>query len=448
MMSALPLRRNDDKLNGKEIDVCMKQRLFTEILPLYKSKKNHPYAMRIRMRMADRVDAAVLRDAVDTTMKRYPYFCVRLREKSGEFVFEDNPSPVVLFDSVHGVALNAKNSNYHMISFSYVDDWIVMDVFHGLTDGTGAYEVIRTLLYYYCSRRYDVTLSGQGIRTLEDEISLEEWECPVMKAENLPTPRRYEMPTALNPGVAANLPVEKYSTVYGITVAENEFMQFNRENGASPGTMVSLLLSRAIAKLFPDAQEIIRIILCVNQRKALHAPLAHQSLVGGALLAYEKNLRHLSLRQQIQAYRNMVADQTTEENVLSGVASVVGLTKMLLSKNRHEERTGIAAYVDEMAVRTGTACVSYVGKANFQEAEKYVREFHVGSYNTTPITVQISAVNGKFTFDFIQKFHSPIYVHAFLKELEENGISYEFQTGMREELPHIVLPWNQEQARP
>ena len=71
----------------------MKQRLFTEILPLYKSKKNHPYAIRIRMRMADRVDAAVLRDAVDTTMKRYPYFCVRLREESGEFVFEDNPSP-------------------------------------------------------------------------------------------------------------------------------------------------------------------------------------------------------------------------------------------------------------------------------------------------------------------------------------------------------------------
>ena len=72
----------------------------------------------------------------------------------------------------------------------------------------------------------------------------------------------------------------------------------------------------------------------------------------------------------------------------------------------------------------------------------------MGSYNTTPITVQISAVNGKFTFDFIQKFHSPIYVNAFLKELEENGIFYEFQTGMREELPHIVLPWNQEQERP
>lgn len=39
----------------------MEQKLFTEILPLYKSKKNHPYAMRIRMRMRDMVDDAALR---------------------------------------------------------------------------------------------------------------------------------------------------------------------------------------------------------------------------------------------------------------------------------------------------------------------------------------------------------------------------------------------------
>ena len=39
----------------------------------------------------------------------------------------------------------------------------------------------------------------------------------------------------------------------------------------------------------------------------------------------------------------------------------------------------------------------------------------------------------KFTFDFIQKFHSPICVNAFLKGLDENGISYDFQDGVLEE---------------
>ena len=44
----------------------------------------------------------------------------------------------------------------------------------------------------------------------------------------------------------------------------------NLDNDGSPGTMVSLRLSRAIAKLYPEARDIIRITLCVNQRNALH----------------------------------------------------------------------------------------------------------------------------------------------------------------------------------
>ena len=46
-------------------------------------------------------------------------------------------------------------------------------------------------------------------------------------------------------------------------------MRFNLDNDGSPGTMISLLLSRAIAGLFPTTENAIRIALCVNQRKAL-----------------------------------------------------------------------------------------------------------------------------------------------------------------------------------
>lgn len=202
-----------------------------------------------------------------------------------------------------------------------------------------------------------------------------------------------------------------------------------------------MLLSRSIAKLFPDARDVIRIVLSVNQRKALRAPLAHQSLVGGALLEYGEDLRRLPLREQIKAYREMVSDQIQKEKTLAGVSSTLGLTKMLIAQKTTEERIKIASSVDEMASRIGTTCVSYVGKANFGEAEKYVVEFHAWSYNSIHITIQILAVNGKFTFDFIQKFNSPIYINAFLRELNERGISYDFQDGMLEELPNINLPW-------
>ena len=374
----------------------MEQKLFTEIIPLYRSHKDNPYTIRIRIRLQDTVDPLVLRRAVDTTMERYPYFCVKLQTCGADFIFTENREPVVISDSPQGVTLNSADSNDHLLSFSYHDDWLVMDIFHGLTDGAGAYEVIRTLLYYYCCQRYKVTLSTTGIRLAGDKISQEEWECPVMKARDLPTPRRHEWTKALLPGIAANLQMESPDYVYSILLAEDAFMRFCKENGGSPGTMVSLLLSRSLARLYPHASESIRIVLCVNQRNALHAPLAHQSLVGGAFLEYEE---------------------------------------------QHKERLEMMAKVDEAANRFAAANVSYVGKANFGEAEKYVKEFHAWSATVMDITIQISAVNGRFTLDFMQKFESPVYLKAFLQELADNGMVYELQDKQIRSLPAFRVPW-------
>lgn len=54
-------------------------------------------------------------------MLRYPYFCVELQKKNGQYVFIDNERPVVITDSLEGVELNSEESNYHMIAFAYQD---------------------------------------------------------------------------------------------------------------------------------------------------------------------------------------------------------------------------------------------------------------------------------------------------------------------------------------
>ena len=81
----------------------MEQRLFTGIRPLYSSSKENPNEIRIKIRMRDLIDPAALRTAVDTTMERYPYFCVELRKKDGQYVFIDNHRPVVISNSIHGI---------------------------------------------------------------------------------------------------------------------------------------------------------------------------------------------------------------------------------------------------------------------------------------------------------------------------------------------------------
>ena len=423
----------------------MEQKLLTELRMLYETSKESPIVIRIRIRMRDLIDPDDLRYAVDTTMKRYPYFCVELQKKEGQYVFAENHRSVVITNSLHGVELNAEASNYHMLSFSWQENWIIFDVFHGLTDGTGAYEVVRTLLYYYCSERYNVTLKEEGIRLVGDEISAEEWIDPSVSRTDLPLPTQHmQMSDALNLIASAGLEKDHRRTVYSIAVSESEFMRFNLDNDGSPGTMVCLLLSRAIAKLFPEAENTIRLALCVNQRKALHAPLAHQSLVGGVMLEYKDQLRDWSLEQQGTAYRGMVFAQTQEENVLKGVASMKGINSMILSKESDAERKQAASAIRGMAGRLITATVSYVGKANYREAEQYIRDFRLWTSSAGDgLLIEMSAVNGRFTLEFLQTFSSPIFVNAFLKELEENGIVYDLQDVNELELPNVKLPWTE-----
>ena len=419
----------------------MEQILFTELNVLYSLSWGKSNVIRIRIRMRDLVDSDSIRHAVDTTMKRYPYFCVELKKKE-EYYFDSNNRPVVITNSLSGIELNTAESNYHFVSFSWKDNWIIMDISHAITDGTGAYEVMRTFLFYYASSRYGVKLAEEGIRLVGDEISMEEWADPVLKAQNLPIPPRFEMLKSLNVVAAAGLENDKIPAIYSISILEDEFMRFNIQNNGSPGTMVSLFLSRAIAKLYPDCEDTIRIAMCVNQRKALKAPLAHQNLVGGAILEYEEKMRNWPLNRQAAAYRSMVFAQTMDKAVLADVAGQKFISQLIFSRKSDLERKAVSQMIAGMTANRFTAKVSYVGKADFKEAEKYIRDFHLWTnFGGNCIGIEISAVNGKFTLDFLQPFKSPVYVNAFLKELEENGITYDLQNVMKLELPDIKLPW-------
>ena len=46
----------------------LEQKLFTELRPLYVTSKESPNEIRIKIRMRDLIDPAILRRAVDTTM--------------------------------------------------------------------------------------------------------------------------------------------------------------------------------------------------------------------------------------------------------------------------------------------------------------------------------------------------------------------------------------------
>lgn len=419
--------------------------LFSEINPLYASSKRTPNVIHIKVRLRDPVDGDIMRHAVDMTMKRYPYFCVELKEKNGQLLFEPNERPVVINDSGKDVALGKDAAAYHLLSFSFHDDWIHANICHALTDGTGSYELIRTLLYYYCTEFYHVSLSTESIRLVGDIIPSEEWVDPAATLEDIPEKSGGKLVPGVFPLKEGVHLSDDGLMVYGISIDESEFMRYTSANDGSPGTMTALLLSRAIDMIHPHSTNAIRISMCVNQRKGLNCPLAHQSLVGGAWLEYKEKMRDWPIDKQATAYRGMVFAQTQEQSILATQAAINRSTRKLLSLDSHKDRLYDARNNSEGLKQLLTATVSYVGKANFGDAEQYIKDFHLlAPPLNESILIEISAVNKRFNLDFIQSFSDAVYVDAFLKQLSENGINYYNQYNETLYLPDLILPWNEQ----
>ena len=384
------------------------KKLLSERFYLTWAGEEMSWTVRMTLKMRDSVDGDLLRQAVEQARQRYPYYQVKLDVKKDDagteyFVYEDNSEPWVVSEGEKPVQLIGPESNHHLLAFCYWDDCIAIDFFHCLTDGTGAYNILRTLLYEYCNRRYDVALSRANVRVVSD------------RCINLTTQAK----TALN---------EAVETV-NILVEEQEMMKYVSSGDTSPATLVSLLLTRAIARLHPDMTEGVPMVaLAINQRPALGCPQAGQTMAGSLRLTLNDEMRGMDLELQQTIFRGMVALQSNEDNVIEGFWQTQNTQDMFEKVPTLEGRHQAMAKAFSVALSAASACVSYVGKANLGAAEQYVSEMYTEVYTPYALTIEMSAVNGTFCISLMQRFADDTYLDAFLDELRQIGISYRIAT--------------------
>ena len=420
----------------------MKYKLFSELDRLYQASNEKTNVIRMEIQMKDRIDGTALRHAADTTMKRFPYFAVKLLKEADAYYFTENKRPVPVINTEKGVTLNSEASGYHLLAFSWTGNTIYVDVFHALTDGTGVYALIRTLLYYYCTEYYHEPLSSQGLRLLGDPITAEEWDDPCLKLADIPAANDEALTSALNLLESEYAGKNWEKTVFSISLDESEYMAFSSAQDGSPGVITALLFSHAVASVHPDAKQPVRIFMCVNQRKAMQAPLAHQSLVGGVWLEIKEKMRTWPLDRQATAFRGMVFAQTLDEKVLANRQAMNRKCGRIRALKDDAARAAFVKKDDAYLSSVITATVSYVGRANFGAAESFVTGFRTLAFPMVEgILIEISAVNHRINLDIIQNFSSPAYKEALLRVLEKHGIPYYDQGSKSLYIPGIRLPW-------
>jgi hypothetical protein len=402
------------------------------------------YTVRFTIRLTDLVDEDMLKNAVSKTQQRYPYLSVRLRYTDTEFYYEENPLPVTVHHSDGSVTLNAEETNYHVWAVSFNEDRVHFDIFHAIADGQGMYMMISTMLYYYCHERYGVT-DHTGIRTLEDPVLPAESADPCDALPQLPPEylkNRQTPPLAFcikrDGGVT---PGRKLMT--DIAIPEKEFIRFTSQNDASPGTMVSILLTRAIDRLFPERDKLLTNAYVINCRPMLgeEAKLSHHNCVHAVMFNYTDRIKAMPFAKQCTVHRGTTFVQSDADRIKKVMTFTASRNRMILkgaATLEEKKQAFVPVYSSNHLFLT--SMVSYVGQWKIKQLSPYIAEFWTHVPSGVAPTTEIAAVNGKIFFSVTQSFEEDCLIKAFLSELEENGISYQAKPTAPNDVARFAQP--------
>ena len=399
------------------------------------------YTVRLTVRMADMIDGDILLRALEKTQRRYPYLSVMLREDGRSYYYEENPRLIALLHTEARIRLGTAETNYHVWAVCWWEDHIHMDVYHGITDGTGMYCVLATLLYYYCSERYGVS-DHVGIRTSEDTVMPEEMTDPQDALVSSDKPRfpAQRMAEAFTLETDGGLPPSE-PTIWDIEIPEEAFIRFTSANDASPGTMITLLLSMTIDALYPDRKKDIISAYVINARPMLGAEQTHHNCLSMALFPYSDRIRSMPFSRKCTVYRGMTFVQSEEMRVLESMAKSAEVIRAAMHAADSVEGKN-AAFGPIFRGGEGfiTFLVSYTGRWGHPALGAYMREFWTHPPNTFSLMIEVSAVGGKVFLSVQQRFEGDEIRNGFLRQLDAHQIPYTLRRKMQSDIAFSPLP--------
>ncbi len=406
----------------------------------YLYRKNGLPSEVFEIRLTEEVNAEAIAQATEETIQRYPYFKVRFEEEKGEFYPVENEAPFVARKTDALLPLGGKESNGYMLCVTYFENIIRISFHHGLADGRGIKFFMETLMYYYGKYAFGNESLVEGVRVNGEEIKPEEYvdPCAVKKSFDKTQIKKID-------GLCKNaftLPETKEEKKnhrrYEIAISQKEFMEACKKNNATPIILLSALMNKSIAGLYPDHDKPINSNFPVDVRDVVDAVGTYHNCVKSVSLPYGEKESGMSMESLCTYYRSLLRQQRQKDYCIKDFNMIPMLLGAVNSFHSFKAKQTMLSFLEN--VKLDTYMMSYVGQFQFGENETHVESVHLFSSCCDGLSLNITCQSGSFIIDFIQDFAGDAYVQGFKKELEKMGISYVCSEEILFETPTDTIP--------
>ncbi len=147
-------------------------------------RQNWSNVFRLSATLTEAVDTKILQDALDVTVRRFPSIAARLRKGVFWYYLEQlDRAPVISQERSYPLAgMSRKETRQCALRVIVYEKRIAVEIFHSLTDGTGAMIFLKTLLAEYLQQKYGLQIPAQqGVLGRLDQPAPEELEDSFLK---------------------------------------------------------------------------------------------------------------------------------------------------------------------------------------------------------------------------------------------------------------------------
>lgn len=195
-----------------------------------------PSVFRLSCTFEKEIDPDILQTALNVTMKRYPGFCMTLKRGAFWFYFEElEKNPELKPEQNYPCQMvDPEQEGGFLFRVTWFKNRVNLEIFHVISDGTGGFEFLKTLVYYYLLLSGENVKPGETVRTLEHKPTTEERENsflryydPMIPSDRTDTIALHYQGTRLPPGHSRAMhihtdaaPLLAISHEYEVTVTE------------------------------------------------------------------------------------------------------------------------------------------------------------------------------------------------------------------------------------
>lgn len=387
---------------------------------IHNDNKNDTKVFRFSVCLKESIQPKYLQEALNISLQEYPSFHSIIK-KGFFWYYLDEVDDEILILEENKYPCSTMDFN-HLFRLCYYQKWIHLEVFHVLTDGTGALSFLKSILFHYLSLQKNIDLPVMEQSTVEEKMKDDFNHNYDQKRNKVKHHIRsaYHLHGECYPHHALKVIEGKMNV--------KDVLKLAQDSGYTLTEYLTSILIESIGECMPrhTHNKQISISIPVNLRKYYGSKSARNFF---NIIQIQEWYESQSHEQIVQDVKEQFQEDLKVDNIYSRMNSNIDFEKNIwIRLVPLAIKNIIMRIVYQYTMKFETMTISNMGKIDIPSSyQKYIDSFSVCSSSTNIHTCMIT-YQEDLMISFSTHFVSSEIAHLFFEKLVHLGVSIEIST--------------------